>query len=80
MDSNARIRNVDQQAQTMQEEMEHDQIFNWLSAPDTALSHYQASVKRAPATGEWFIRSASYQQWKAMYTGFTVYSVVGKRS
>ncbi|KAL8882436.1 MAG: hypothetical protein Q9192_007583 [Flavoplaca navasiana] len=65
MDSNARIRKVDQQAQTIQEEMEHDQMFKWLSAPDAALSHYQASVKRAPATGEWFIRSASYKQWKA---------------
>ncbi|KAL9615788.1 MAG: hypothetical protein Q9204_008666 [Flavoplaca sp. TL-2023a] len=64
LDSNTRIRNVDQQAQTIQEELKHGQIYKWLSAPDTALSHYQASVKRAPATGEWFILSTDYKQWK----------------
>lgn len=64
MDTNARVRSVDQQAQSIQEALKQDQIFGWLSAPDTASNHYQASKKRAAATGKWFIDSPDYIEWK----------------
>ncbi|KAL8852053.1 MAG: hypothetical protein Q9221_003078 [Calogaya cf. arnoldii] len=64
-DTNARIRGVDQQAQSIQDTLSNYQIFGWLSAPDMASNHYQASKKRAAATGRWLIDSPDYIEWKA---------------
>ncbi|KAL8840097.1 MAG: hypothetical protein Q9176_004119 [Flavoplaca citrina] len=66
MDSNARIRNVDRVAKTIEEDLKHDHIFKWLNAPDTAVSHHQASEKRGTATtGKWFLESSEYVDWKS---------------
>lgn len=65
MDTNTRVRSVDRQAQSIQEDLKHDQIIKWLNAPDAALSHHQASEKRgAETTGRWFIDSDDYAKWK----------------
>ncbi|KAI4261371.1 MAG: hypothetical protein L6R42_003429 [Xanthoria sp. 1 TBL-2021] len=65
MDTNTRVRSVDRQAQSIQEDLKQDQIIKWLNAPDAALSHHQASEKRgAETTGRWFIDSGDYAKWK----------------
>ena len=64
MDTNARVRDVGREAQSIQEDLNHDQVFRWLSAMDTSSNHHQASKKRAADTGKWFIDSSDYVEWK----------------
>ena len=66
MDSNARIRNVDRVARTIEEDLKHDHIFKWVNAPVTAVNHHQATEKRGTATtGKWFLESSEYVEWKS---------------
>ncbi|KAL8915146.1 MAG: hypothetical protein Q9172_006935 [Xanthocarpia lactea] len=64
LETSAGVRNLNEQALSIRENLEHDQIFKWFSAPDPAPNHYEASKKRAAATGKWFIDSTKYVKWK----------------
>ena len=64
METSAGVRNLNQHALSIRENWENDQIFKWFFAPDPAPNHYQASEKRAAATGKWFIDSTTYIEWK----------------
>ncbi|KAL8855481.1 MAG: hypothetical protein Q9178_007863 [Gyalolechia marmorata] len=64
LETSAGVRNLNEQALSIRENLDHDQIFKWFSAPDPAPNHYQASKKRTAATGKWFIDSTKYVEWK----------------
>ena len=64
MDTNTRVRDVDRQAQSIQEDLKNGQIFGWLSATEASSNHHWALKKRALATGKWFIESPDYVEWK----------------
>ena len=40
-------------------------INHWLNAPDPSSNHNNARKKRQPTTGEWFLKSANFSDWKA---------------
>lgn len=47
------------------ENHQRDQINAWLSAPDPSTNHNIATDLRHPDTGQWFLDSNEYRDWKA---------------
>lgn len=41
-----------------------ENIKKWLSAPLASSNHNTAMKKRQPSTGEWFIQSREFAEWK----------------
>ncbi|KAL8666382.1 MAG: hypothetical protein Q9168_007488 [Polycauliona sp. 1 TL-2023] len=65
MDTNSRVRSIDRQAQSIQEDLKNDQVLKWLNAPGVAQDHHRAKEKRgAETTGRWLIESDDYASWK----------------
>lgn len=41
----------------------HD-VLTWLNAPDPFSNHSQACEAKQPETGNWFLNSSDYRDWK----------------
>jgi hypothetical protein len=45
-------------------------LHQWLSPPDPSLNHNAACKKRQPTTGEWFLTSDHFEEWKMSPNSF----------
>ncbi|KAL8655532.1 MAG: hypothetical protein Q9226_003009 [Calogaya cf. arnoldii] len=79
MDTNTRVRSIDRQTQSIQEDMNYDTIIKWLNAPDAAINQHQASEKRGAATtGKWLIDSDDYAKWKVQpHSVYWLHGILG---
>ncbi|KAL8723878.1 MAG: hypothetical protein Q9166_008232 [cf. Caloplaca sp. 2 TL-2023] len=48
----------------IQDESRYQTIYRWLAAPDPSLSHNAACKKKVRSTGDWFLKSQQYADWK----------------
>lgn len=46
------------------------EVIGWLSSLDVSTNHEAACKKHEPTTGDWFIRSLDFAQWKSDPDGF----------
>jgi hypothetical protein len=53
-------------------------IENWLSPPDPSSNHHAACKTRQPTTGEWFINSEEFKNWKINSRSFLWLSGIRK--
>ncbi|KAK7545178.1 uncharacterized protein J3D65DRAFT_664368 [Phyllosticta citribraziliensis] len=51
-------------------EIHHDKILSWLSAPDPSTNYRKALKQRHPGSGQWFIQSPTYSEWKTAPKSF----------
>jgi hypothetical protein len=46
------------------DERNHGNIFAWLGAPDPVTTQKLLAANYAPGTGEWFLKTNEYTEWK----------------
>ncbi|PVH67497.1 hypothetical protein DL98DRAFT_296048, partial [Cadophora sp. DSE1049] len=53
-------------------------IRHWLSSPDPSSNHNAACKSRQPTTGEWFLKSSEFEEWKMTSRSFLwLYGIPG---
>ncbi|KAG4414253.1 hypothetical protein IFR04_012625, partial [Cadophora malorum] len=81
-DDIARVGNVLADMQTEQGTLvmgeKQQKIRHWLSSPDPSSNHNAACKARQPTTGEWFLKSSEFEEWKMTSRSFLwLYGIPG---